>query len=205
MKTAELIDLLAKDDTRDGSGPCALSGAIATGFLVALTLTAAFLGLRPAPLLLGSDVLAKLALTMSLALLVLPALLRTLRPNAMLGWRPLFPLLAAAAVIVAAVVEIRQAPETAIWRRDTPFCLVLIPLFSLPGLYAIAWAARLQAPTDLPRAGFFAGLAAGAVAASAYALHCPNDDPVYLAAWYLPAVLISGLVGRILGPRLLAW
>ncbi len=205
MKTADLIDLLAKDETWDRSGPWAMAGAIAAGFLAAMALTAGLLGLRPVPLLLGVDVLGKLAFTVSLVLLVLPALLRGLRPDGGLGLRPLLPLVAVACMVAAALAEIRQAPDTAVWRWDTPFCLVLIPLFSLPGLYAIAWAARRRAPTDLPRAGLLAGFTAGAVSASAYALHCPNDDPVYLAAWYLPALLISSLLGRILGPRLLAW
>jgi hypothetical protein len=205
VKTAELIDLLTKDDFRDRSGPWALAGAVATALLAALALTAGLLGLRPMPLLMGIDVLGKLAFTVSLVLLALPALLRSLRPDGRPGWRALLPLVAVACIVAAALVEIRQAPDMAIWRRDTPFCLVLIPLFSLPGLCVIAWAARLQAPTDLPWAGFFVGLTAGAVSASAYALHCPNDDPVYLAAWYLLAVLITGLLGRILGQRLLAW
>lgn len=205
MRTLELIDLLAKDDLPSRPARWMLPGALAAGFLLALALTFTVLGIRPASVLTSGAVAAKLLFTASLGLLAMPALRRSLQPGAKLRWQRLLPLIAALGIVGAALVQAVLTPVLSVWRPDTPVCLVLIPLFALPGLCLIALAARTQAPTDLPQTGLLAGLVAGALSASAYALHCPNDDPVYLAAWYLPAVLITGLIGRTLGTRLLVW
>jgi hypothetical protein len=205
MRTSDLVDLIARDDLVAQREGWALAAAMTGGFIVVLLLTIGLLGIRPMVVLGGSDVLAKLFFTFGLFALSVPALRRSLRPGAASGWLRFLPLIAAAGVSLAAIVEILLASQVAVWRPDTPICLTMIPLLSLPPLAILALAARRQAPTNLPDAGLWIGLAAGALSASAYALHCPNDDPVYLAAWYLPAVLIAGLIGRILGPRLLAW
>ena len=204
MRTSDLVDLLAADDHAVHSTRWTILPASVIALLIALMLTIALLEVRPA-IVLGSPVVAaKLMFTFSLALLAWPALWRLLRPGAVLGWSALLPILPAVAVVSAAIIQMTIAP-VGVWRPETPSCLVLIPLFGLPGLVVIMRAARRQAPTDLTRAGFFAGLVAGGLSASAYALQCPNDDPVYLAAWYLPAIVITGLIGRTLGTRLLAW
>jgi hypothetical protein len=205
MQTSELIDLLAKDDLTVRPDRRALPIALFSGLLVALFLIWSMLGIRPLPVLMEPDVLGKLLFTFGLWMLTIPAFLRALRPGARIGWRGFLPLIAAGVVVLGALIEMRLAPGTQVWRFETPFCLVLIPLFALPGLFLIALAAKSEAPTNLTRTGLFAGLVAGGLSASAYALHCPNDDPVYLAAWYLPAVLITGLIGRTLGTRILAW
>jgi len=205
VTTSDLIDLLVQDDLADRPQHWALFGAMLTGLVAALILTGTLLGFRPTPALASIDVMAKLTFTVSILMLVIPALLRNLRPGSAAGWRWLLPLIVVVAGALASAVEVRLAPQVAVWRPDVPFCLAVIPLFSVPALCVIARAARLQAPTHLPNAGLSVGLASGALSASAYALHCPNDDPLYLVTWYLPAVLISGLIGRTLGPRLLAW
>ena len=204
MRTSDLIDLLAKDDHPVRTERWCLAGASVLAFLAALALTAAFLGIRPFAILQTTNVMSKLVFTLSIACLAAPALLRALRPGAAIGWQALLPLVAAVLIVAGAIVQMDASPGD-VWRPDTPNCLILIPMLALPGLLAILRAARHQAPTDLARAGLFAGLVAGSLSATAYALHCPNDDSVYLAAWYLPAIMITGLLGRTLGTRLLAW
>lgn len=94
----------------------------------------------------------------------------------------------------------------ALWQSDTiGQCLLMIPLFALPAGLLLGWAARLEANTSPTASGAAIGLAAGAIGALAYAMHCPMDNPVYLLCWYVPALLISTGMGRLLGARLLRW
>jgi len=64
---------------------------------------------------------------------------------------------------------------------------------------------RGQAPTQLPLAGTAAGLLAGTVGALVYCLHCPELQAPFVGTWYLVGMLIPGLFGALLGPRLLRW
>jgi hypothetical protein len=70
---------------------------------------------------------------------------------------------------------------------------------------AIVWAVRQSAPTNLVRAGAFAGLAAGGVSAAGYALHCTDDSLPFVALWYGGTIALCTLAGAMLGPRLLRW
>jgi hypothetical protein len=67
------------------------------------------------------------------------------------------------------------------------------------------WAVRQAAPTDLRRAGAFAGLVAGGVSALAYALHCTDDSIPFIAVWYGGTIALCTLAGAITGPKLLRW
>jgi negative regulator of sigma F NrsF-like protein/sigma-70-like protein len=49
------------------------------------------------------------------------------------------------------------------------------------------------------------GLAAGAMGALAYSLHCPEPAAPFPGFWYLLGMLIPTAVGMALGPRLLRW
>jgi len=64
---------------------------------------------------------------------------------------------------------------------------------------------RKGAPTNLRRAGAIAGLVAGALGATAYAFHCPDDSVPFIAIWYGTLVALCGAIGAMLGPRLLRW
>ena len=84
-------------------------------------------------------------------------------------------------------------------------CLTAITLASLPILAAMLWAYRILAPTRLRLAGFLAGLGAGAAAAVAYALYCPETTASFLVGSYTPAILVPAVAGALLGSRLLRW
>ncbi|MBA4263745.1 MAG: DUF1109 domain-containing protein [Comamonadaceae bacterium] len=80
-----------------------------------------------------------------------------------------------------------------------------VVLLSLPALAGALWALRGLAPTRLGAAGFNAGLMAGALGATGYALVCPEVSATFVAVWYSLGILLTGLLGALLGPRLLRW
>jgi len=84
-------------------------------------------------------------------------------------------------------------------------CLLSIPIIAIIPFAASIWAVRKGAPTNLARAGAFAGLIAGGVSATAYALHCTDDSLPFVAVWYGGTIVLCTLAGAILGPRLLRW
>ena len=84
-------------------------------------------------------------------------------------------------------------------------CPVLIATLSLPAFFTMLWAVKQMAPTRLHLAGGAAGLAAGAIGAAVYSLHCTEMSAPFLGLWYLLGVLIPTAAGALLGPRLLRW
>jgi hypothetical protein len=84
-------------------------------------------------------------------------------------------------------------------------CLVSIPIIAIVPFALTMWAVRQAAPTDLRRAGAFAGLVAGGISAVAYALHCTDDSLPFVALWYGGTIVACTLAGAALGPRLLRW
>jgi hypothetical protein len=84
-------------------------------------------------------------------------------------------------------------------------CLLSIPIIAIAPFAITIWAVRQAAPTDLVRAGAFAGLIAGGISAMAYALHCTDDSLPFVAVWYGGTIVLCTLAGAVLGPRLLRW
>jgi hypothetical protein len=113
------------------------------------------------------------------------------------------------AIVGLALVSLGSAPASH-WNRMVAGdawleCLVSIPVIAIVPFALTMWAVRQAAPTDLRRAGAFAGLVAGGVSAVAYALHCSDDSLPFVAAWYGGTIMICTLAGALLGPRLLRW
>lgn len=84
-------------------------------------------------------------------------------------------------------------------------CLLSIPLIAIVPFAAVVWAVRRMAPTDLTRTGAVAGLVAGGMSATGYALHCTDDSLPFIALWYGGTIALCALAGAVLGPRLLRW
>lgn len=211
MKTDDLIRALAQDNTPgQGMGmPCAL--AVSTGLLASAGLFFGTMGLRaglttPAVAL---AVAIKLAITLSLALAALSLARRAVQPGQALSRvKGLFAL----PVIVLGMALVydlsRNGFEDAgarlfgdnYWR-----CMLAIPLLSLPLLTGLLYALSRGAPTDIDRTGLYAGLGAAGVGATLYALHCTDDSPLFILAWYGIAAAVVALMGRWGARRFLRW
>ena len=84
-------------------------------------------------------------------------------------------------------------------------CVISIPLIAIVPFAVIIWAVRQMAPTDLARTGAFAGLVAGCLSATGYALHCADDSVPFFALWYGGTIALCTFAGWQLGPKLLRW
>jgi hypothetical protein len=86
-----------------------------------------------------------------------------------------------------------------------PHCLAISGSgAALIGIVQILWL-RQGAPTDLARAGWLVGLAAGSYGTFAYSLHCPSGSIYYVGLFYGLAVGLCALAGRAIVPRLIRW
>jgi hypothetical protein len=212
MKTDDLIRALASD--REPAGPApgvALALAGAVGFVLAVLLFVWLVPLRPHlgeamrsfPFVLKPIEMGILVVVSAMAVL------RLAKPGV-----PLARMLAVAgavpAIMVAAVaVELTQVPR-AEWMVKLAgthwyLCVFNMVLLSLPILAALLFGLRFGAPTRPALAGAGAGLLSGALAASLYIAHCPDDSPLFVAAWFTLAIAVATAIGAMAGPRLLRW
>jgi len=210
VKTNDLISLLAQDAPVRLRLGRMLALALAVGIFVSAGLLLSTVGMRAN---MGSAietirVIFKLVVTFVLAVAACGLVFRIGRPGASLtisAWL----LLPVAALVIAVASEMAVVPAEA-WRasmmgRHAAFCVFFIPVLALAPLAGFLLALRNGAPESPGLAGAVAGLAAGAIAAATYAWHCPDDSPLFVAAWYTLAItLVTGL-GALLGSRLLRW
>jgi len=209
MKTDQLIAALAADARAEPG----MGAGLARWLLPALALTALALlmvwGLRPglAAALMQPAVAAKVALPLVMAATALTLALRSARPEARPAVAPLALLGAAAlALLAAGLATTPPALWEQAWLGNTALaCLISIPALAVLPLAASLLALRRGASTSPARTGLLAGLLAGAAATALYALHCPEDSPLFYVCWYGLGIVISGTAGRLLGPRLLRW
>lgn len=80
-------------------------------------------------------------------------------------------------------------------------CLAAASATSIP---MVLWL-RKGAPTDLGRAGWLTGLAAGGLGAFAYSFHCPFTSVMDISVWYTASITTAALIGRIVVPHLIRW
>lgn len=174
--------------------------------LIAIVIGDPLLGIRDVDVM---TVGVKLGFTVALLLLATKLLYRTGRPGD--DARPALVWLSAPVLLLALLSAVALARASADVRPQLIFgstwaeCVVSITLLALPVFGLIIWAFRSLAPTDLRFAGMVGGLAAGGVAAFAYALHCPEGSPAFLLVWYGLGIAAAGVIGWAFGPRLLRW
>ncbi|MGV3572875.1 MAG: NrsF family protein [Ramlibacter sp.] len=151
----------------------------------------------------------KLLVPASVAAAAVVALWRLGHPGMRLGRLPAAAALPLALLWLVAALALLAAPAGErlglVFGRTWLECPLLITLLSVPALVLAFRAARELAPTRLPLTGAAAGLFAGAAAAAAYAIHCPESQAPFLAAWYVLGMLIPTAAGTLLGRRLLHW
>lgn len=213
MRTDDLIAALAADSSPvdPAQADRRFFSKLAAGAMLALVAMLLLMGTRAdlATAAFSSMFWVKLLFPASLAVCALVALRRLSYPGMRLGR------VTAAAALPVLVVWLMAGVVLLTARAGERLALVLgqtwiecpfsIALLSAPALGLAFWAARELAPTRLSLAGAAAGLFAGAVAAVAYALHCPETQAPFLAIWYVLGMLIPAGTGAVLGRRLLHW
>ncbi|MGF6495595.1 hypothetical protein ABIE56_003794 [Luteibacter sp. 621] len=215
MKTDDFIDFLARESSpppgSQAGGPRFAVGVIA-GLLASSALMAGLLGLRPdlAQVIHQPMFWVRLAFPVAVALAALHLTTRLARPGARVGggaWVSLaLPIAIAWGLAGVVLAEVAPDARGALMLGHTwKVCSTLIAVLSLPSIVAVFWAVRGMAPVRLRLAGAAAGLLAGAMAAIAYCLHCPEMAPPFWSLWYLLGMLIAGGLGALAGPRFLRW
>lgn len=212
MKTDELIILIAEDArTPRPSLRIRMATALAVGGLVAAMLFAKLLGFRPdlAGALLTWRFDSKLAIVLLSFATALWITTRLMRPDSSVGAAALaliFPLLALA---VAVGCELSSTTADTWMVRavgaNSRVCLAAVTGLAIPPLAALLVVLRAGAPRSPTSAGAAAGLLAGGLAAALYATHCPDDSPLFVLAWYVPAIALVALGGAAVGNRMLRW
>ncbi|MEP9368005.1 NrsF family protein [Xanthobacter sp. VNH20] len=211
MKTEDLIGVLAQDAPVAWRLSSRLAVAFSLGALIATTLFALAVGVRPDLLAVGGSArfLFKFSFALALLLGAAGAVTRIGRPG--VGPGPWAFLLVALpiALALAVMVELFVTPE-ALWGtrlvgRNAAFCLTVIPILALAPLACLIIALRDSAPSRPGFAGAVAGLAAGGIAATLYASHCPDDSPLFVAVWYSSAIAMVVAAGYLMGARFLRW
>lgn len=212
MKTEHLIRALAADKEPSGPAPAAVLGfAAATGFVVSAVLFAVFVGLRP-NLTAAAHSLPFMLKPVEMGLLVVAsavALVRLAKPGASLGRTVIVGALVPAIMVAALAVELVTVPRAEWLNRLAGvhwyICVMNMVLLALPMLAALLFGLRYGAPTRPMLAGAGAGLLSGALSASLYISHCPDDSPIFVAAWFTLAILTATGIGAIAGQRVLRW
>lgn len=211
MKTNDLISLLAQDAPVRQPFGLLMVKAVVAGLLLSLILMLVTIGprgdlgsavetLRVAAKIFTSTIFAACACALAVRI-GRPAV--PMRPRAMLLLLPLV-LLCLSIGFELAVVP-RDTWAKSLVGQHAAFCLMAIPLLSLPPFFVLLLALRQGAPENPTLAGAVAGLAAAGIAACVYALHCPDDSPLFVATWYVTASALVTAAGAFAGRRFLRW
>ena len=188
-----------------------LVAALLLGMLVATAAMAATLGIRPdlSIALQGSVFWMKSGYVGSLAVLAATATIRLARPDTTI---PRWLWLAAAPVLIVTALAAAELTRTPPWERldiwlgaSWKICPFLVLGLSVPIFFALLKGLAKLAPTRLRAVGALAGITAGASAALVYCLHCPESTASFVITWYSAGIALAGLIGAMLGPRLLRW
>jgi len=213
VQTDDLIAVLAAD-TKPLSRvapPLRLGLSAGLGALVALGLVLVWLGLRPdlAQAVQGATFWLKVVYTAALALSGYWATTRMARPG--LSARGALRLAAAilALALIAGLAQLARlsGPQSLIALQGVSWqvCTLNIVVLAAPMTALVLYIVRQLAPTRPMPAGFACGAFSGAVAATVYGLHCPEQGPAFIALWYTLGVLFSGGLGAVAGRWLLRW
>jgi hypothetical protein len=213
MKTDDLISMLAGGVTPVDRGLLAkrFSLAVVLAALGSLVMVLSLFGARPDLSVVAQTPLfwGKVALPVCLGIGSLWMVTRLARPGMSAGSGRWVVMAGVLVVWLAGFYALMQAaPDTRVamvfgktWRT----CAFNITLLAIPGFISIFWALRSMAPTRLPVAGACGGLLAGSLATVAYCLHCPEMEIPFWGVWYLLGLLMSTVIGALLGPRVLRW
>lgn len=211
MKTQTLIDVLAR-----GAGPAPrslawrrMAPAVGFGIVASAALTLWVFGMVPREMFGGAAPWTKLgyaALLIAAAGVLAARLGRPASPTRV-AWFRTASVVAAMGFVGLLGWWLTPAPQrmSGLLGHSWALCPWAVLGLSLPALAATLWAMRGLAPTRPRRAGFAAGLLAGAAGAAGYSLGCTEESLAFIAVWYTAGVALSAGLGALLGPRLLRW
>lgn len=211
MKTDDLIHLLTQDKVPVQPLSRALKLALAVAVVMPLAILMATVGLRSniAEAIYWPRVEAKIGITLVTAILSCIIVFQIGRPGVPFRVTArgfMLPVLMLSAAILAELFVLPAGEWTSrMIGQHAVFCVTFIPVLAAVPLVSFLWALKAGAPDNPTLAGAAAGLAAGSIAASFYAWHCPDDSPLFLAVWYGSAILGVVILGAIAGRRMLAW
>lgn len=204
MNTNDLIKTLAVDTGRRRLPfPALWSGAMGVAILVSVAVFVATLGVRHdfAAAVQTPRFLFKLAVTLSLAVSAFfPARALSYPDDA---WRKTISYLAVAPIliVIAVIVELFLLPpdiwSTRLMGTNGLACLALISLIGIGPLAIFLAVLRHGAPSLPTLAGAVSGVFAGAIAATIFLAHCPDDSPLFIATWYTMAVGVLAVLGGV--------
>ncbi len=211
MKTEDLIAMLSQ-----GVEPAErphqlrrLALTLGVGLAVAALLLIIGLGVRPDIGVSMMPVSLKAGFAAAMAAIILPLVMRLMRPGRPLGWRlgalGVFVGLCALVVVVALMGE-EPGRRMEVWLGGGfPWCIVIVPILAAPTAAGLVWVMRMFAPTRLTLTGAAIGGLAGGVGAIAYAMYCPIDSVAFVATWYAVAIAICAAIGSLVGAWVLRW
>ncbi len=213
MKTEDLISMLSTNvevvDHRRVARNIGM--AVAVGAAAAVATVFFVFGPRADLTTVGTFIppLLKVAFTV---IILVPAsiyLIRLTRPGGERRYSVALVALPFIAIMLLVALSLGFAPgshwKTTILSDEWLECVISIPLIAIVPFAVIIWAVRQMAPTDLARTGAFAGLVAGCLSATGYALHCADDSVPFFALWYGGTIALCTFAGWQLGPKLLRW
>jgi hypothetical protein len=213
MKTDDLILSLARDTRpirRDAIRRRIAAGLIAGG-IVSAVFIAFSIGLRPDLWLAmqGAAFWMKWGYTLSLSAAAMAMTVQLARPDSdrVRGlWLTAVPVILLAGIGLIELALTPRADWLAMWLGHSwQACPLIVFTLSIPIFGGLLWSFRSLAPTRLRAAGAAAGLLAGAFSATIYCIHCPEVSAVFVLTWYSLGILLTTLLGTLLGPRLLRW
>jgi hypothetical protein len=212
VKTNDLIRALAADcATRPVSLRRAFATAMIPGVAIAFGFYLVVLGPRPHVLGLLAEprFLFKVCLALLLVALAAGLVMRLGKPGTEIRRAVLMLSIVPALLGAGIAAELLFVPAD-LWSHrligtNALVCLESIPFLGLAPLAAALFCLRQGAPERPALAGAAAGLLAGAIGATLYATHCPDDSPLFVAAWYSLAIGIVAAIGAVAGRRLLRW
>lgn len=191
--------------------PRRLALALGASALAALIIMLVWLGVRSdvATALETHMFWVKLLFPLSLGWVAMVTLARLSRPGVPIGRVSYALALPVLVVWTLALLELFTTASTQ-WRslvlgETWLICPLFVAGLAIPTFAATLWGLSSLAPTRLAWAGATAGLFAGTVGATVYALHCPEQGAAFLGLWYLLGMLIPAGAGALIGPRVLRW
>ena len=213
MQTTDLIDRLAVElrPTAQRAAWKSLIVALSVGLVVALGAAWVSFGWGKdfVSILLTSSRWMKWAYALGVSAAAFSLCARLTRPEGAPGALPFLlgvPLLMLGAIALMEVAGLPADERRALWLgRTAVMCPWTIAALAIPIFVAVLLALRQLAPTRPRLAGFSAGCLAGAIAAGLYAIYCKETAAAFVVTWYTAGILLPGLVGVLIGSRVLRW